>query len=59
MARLLAGLVFTLFAFLTIGDGYVLAARCTPLGQGVCRACSTCNYCGHCAKSGGRCTVCK
>jgi hypothetical protein len=59
MRRLLIGLSLALLALVATGDGLVLAARCTPLGQGVCRACSTCNYCGHCAKGGGRCTVCK
>lgn len=42
-----------------VGETGQLAARCTPYGQGVCRACKNCNYCQHCAKGGGTCTVCR
>lgn len=36
----------------------VLATGCTPLGKGVCTACTKCSSCGHCSK-GGKCTVCE
>jgi hypothetical protein len=41
------------------GDGRVLAAKCTPLGQGTCHACKNCKYCKHCSANGGRCSVCR
>ncbi len=40
-----------------IGDVPLFAARCTPLADGVCHACSSCRYCAHC-KNGGKCSIC-
>jgi hypothetical protein len=55
---LLAGFV-VLSCVAAVSDGWVHAARCTPLSQGKCYACSNCRYCRHCAHEGGRCSVCK
>ncbi len=46
-----------LFAAGFVEGGSVKHARCTPLGRGICHACTNCNYCGWC-NSGGRCSVC-
>ncbi|HMS55117.1 MAG TPA: hypothetical protein PKA27_06915 [Fimbriimonadaceae bacterium] len=32
-------------------------ARCKPLSQGKCNACTNCKYCAYCS-GGGSCSVC-
>jgi hypothetical protein len=56
--RILRSVLLAIALFSLAGDGYVLAARCTPIEKGRCNACKNCRYCGHCAKQGGKCTVC-
>jgi predicted metal-binding protein len=57
--RMLLGIVVAALGLAVAGDGWVYAARRTPLREGSCRACSNCKYCKHCSKDGGRCSVCK
>jgi hypothetical protein len=59
LRRLLMSGFLAVAALIVSGDGWVYAARCTPLAQGVCHACKNCRYCSHCAKHGGKCTVCQ
>lgn len=52
-------LVLLLLASPIVSDSLLLAARCTPWGQGRCTACKNCKYCQHCGKGGGTCSVCR
>jgi len=52
-------LLLALLAIAAVHSGDALAAKCTPLKDGTCRACKNCKYCKHCARDGGKCSVCK